>query len=180
MTFILGGMKSGKSSYAAQLAGEREGLGPVVYLATARAGDEEMSERIRIHRAERPTSWRTCEEPRNPADVFASAAGAQTILLDCITSWLTNLIAPLGDEPNRSEVFQLGEMEVGRLIESILSWERGGGECLVVSNLVETGLVSPWPLGRVFQDLAGLTHQRLAAAAQRVYLMSAGLPLRLK
>ena len=89
------------------------------------AGDEEMSERIRIHRAERPTSWRTCEEPRNPADVFASAAGAQTILLDCITSWLTNLIAPLGDEPNRSEVFQLGEMEVGRLLESILIWERG-------------------------------------------------------
>ncbi len=180
MTLILGGIKSGKSSFAARLARDREQLGPVVYLATAYAGDEEMAQRIRNHRADRPENWETIEEELNPAGVIPNLSGVRTLLLDCVTSWLSNLIAPLGKEPDHDEVIQFGRKEVNKLMASIKNWEKGGGEAFLVSNLVELGLVSAWPLGRVFQDLSGFAHQLIAAAASRVYHVTAGLPLRLK
>jgi adenosylcobinamide kinase/adenosylcobinamide-phosphate guanylyltransferase len=208
MILILGGVKSGKSSFASRTALEREILGPVAYLATARADDEEMAERIRRHRADRPDSWITVEEPENPAGYFekitggTSAHGAlSTVLFDCLTLWLTNLLAPMGDEPDREEAMNLGGTESRRLLEAMLRWENGDAagkeyethaespalngisaprRTLVVSNLVETGLISPWPLGRVFQDLAGLTHQYFASRAEAVYLMTAGLPQKIK
>lgn len=180
MTLILGGIKTGKSSFAEKLARERENKGPVIYLATARSGDEEMADRIRRHQASRPPAWMTCEEPVNPASVFKTMIEARTIVLDCITNWLSNVILPLGEEPDRNRVFEIGRSEVSILLHAIRGWEKRGGECLVVSNQVELGLVSPWPLGRVFQDLSGLTHQRLAESAERVYLMNAGLALCLK
>ncbi|OQX29627.1 MAG: bifunctional adenosylcobinamide kinase/adenosylcobinamide-phosphate guanylyltransferase [Spirochaeta sp. LUC14_002_19_P3] len=178
MILILGGIKSGKSSFAARLA-EQRGM-PVVYLATGFAGDEEMADRIARHRAERPASWQTVEEMLNPAAVLANLPGQRTILLDCITAWLTNIIAPLGEEPLRKEVILTINNEIDRLIFAVQDWEQDGGECVLVSNQVEAGLVSPWPLGRVFQDAAGLAHQSLAEAAHTVYLMTAGIPLRLK
>ncbi len=180
MTLILGGMKSGKSSFAARLARDREELGPVVYLATAYAGDEEMTQRIRKHRADRPTHWETIEEELNPAGVISNLSGVKTLLMDCVTSWLSNLIAPLGEKPDHDEVIQFGRKEVNKLMVGIEDWEKGGGEAFLISNLVELGLVSLWPLGRVFQDLSGFTHQIIATAASRVYHVTAGLPLRLK
>ncbi len=191
MILILGGVKSGKSSFAAHLAAERESVGTVTYLATARAGDDEMKDRIRRHKADRPSSWITVEEPENPAGFFVtmtsgalSGDSTSTVLFDCITLWLTNLLAPFGDTPNREEALSLGEKEGRRLLEAVLNWEeaapKGSRETLMVSNQVETGLISPWPLGRIFQDLSGLTHQMFAAAADEVYLMSAGLAQKLK
>ena len=191
MILILGGVKSGKSSFAARLAAERESVGTVTYLATARAGDDEMKDRIRRHQAGRPSSWITVEEPEDPAGYFAgmtsgalSGDSPSTVLFDCITLWLTNLLAPFGDTPDRGEALALGEKEGHRLLEAVLNWEeaapKGARETLLVSNQVETGLISPWPLGRIFQDLSGLTHQMFAAVADEVYLMSAGLPQKVK
>lgn len=185
MILILGGMKSGKSSFASRLAAGRGAS--VAYLATARAGDAEMEQRIRRHQAERPDSWLTVEEPDNPASYFRALTGSNapepvTILLDCLTLWLTNLLAPLGDEPDRDEALRLGENAAEDLLKAVTDWERAANErriTLIVSNQVENGLVSPWPLGRIFQDLAGLTHQKFAAAASEVYVMNAGRPLRL-
>ena len=194
MILILGGTKSGKSSFASRRAAGRENLGPVAYLATALAGDGEMKDRIARHQADRPSSWITVEEPVDPAGYFTglttetrsttTPAGPVTVLLDCITLWLTNLLTPMGDEPNRVEALELGGKEVRRLADEILAWESGNPslnrEAIIVSNLVETGLISPWPLGRIFQDLAGLTHQMLAAEANEVFLLTAGLPQKLK
>ena len=191
MILIIGGVKSGKSSWASHLASERESIGPVTYLATARAGDDEMKDRISRHQADRPSSWITVEEPENPAGYFTGlTSGAytenppSTILFDCITLWLTNLLAPFGDTPNRVEALELGEKEGRRLLEAVRGWEdsapKGARETLIVSNHVEAGLISPWPLGRIFQDLSGLTHQMFAASAGQVYLMTAGIPQRLK
>jgi len=191
MILILGGTKSGKSSFASRRAAGRENLGPVTYLATALAGDGEMKDRIARHQADRPSSWVTVEEPMDPAGYFIglttetpSTASPATVLLDCITLWLTNLLTPMGDEPNRGEALELGGKEVRRLADEILAWESGNPslnrEAIIVSNLVETGLISPWPLGRIFQDLAGLTHQMIAAEANEVFLLTAGLPQKLK
>ena len=191
MILILGGTKSGKSSFASRRAAGRENLGPVAYLATALAGDGEMKDRIARHQADRPSSWVTVEEPMDPAGYFIglttetpSTASPATVLLDCITLWLTNLLTPMGDEPNRGEALELGGKEVRRLADEILAWESGNPslnrEAIIVSNLVETGLISPWPLGRIFQDLAGLTHQMIAAEANEVFLLTAGLPQKLK
>ncbi|MCG8454438.1 MAG: bifunctional adenosylcobinamide kinase/adenosylcobinamide-phosphate guanylyltransferase, partial [Spirochaetales bacterium] len=193
---ILGGMKSGKSSYASSLAQQHGGQ--VAYLATAQPGDGEMAHRIRRHQEERPQDWLTVEEAINPASCFDqwtngiqpkyldvpshSAVEPQVVLLDCLTLWLTNLLSPLGDEPNRVEALEKGNVAVTKLISSILNWEQGEPkrQTLIVSNEVESGLVSPWPLGRIFQDLSGLSHQKMAQAATEVYVMHAGLPLKLK
>jgi len=191
MKLIIGGVKSGKSSWASQLAAEREALGPVCYLATARAGDDEMKDRIRRHQADRPSSWITVEEPEDPAGYFlgltsAAASGTQpsTVLFDCITLWLTNLLTPFGEKPDREKALAMGEREGRRLLEAVLNWENtapeGERETLIVSNHVEAGLISPWPLGRIFQDIAGLTHQMFAAEASQVYLLTAGIPQKLK
>ncbi|MDF1566833.1 MAG: bifunctional adenosylcobinamide kinase/adenosylcobinamide-phosphate guanylyltransferase [Spirochaetaceae bacterium] len=194
MILVLGGTKSGKSSFASRRAAGRENLGPVTYLATALAGDGEMKDRIARHQADRPSSWITVEEPVDPAGYFTDLidvttkktppAVPATVLLDCITLWLTNLLTPMGDEPNRGQALELGRKEVRRLVDEILAWESGDPsldrEAIIVSNLVETGLISPWPLGRIFQDLAGLTHQMIAAEANEVFLLTAGLPQRIK
>ncbi len=180
MILILGGIKTGKSDFATAMAEKRKALGPIVYLATAKAGDEEMTERIDAHRARRPAHWRTREESMDPSRVFTDNLGAKTIILDCVTNWLTNLISHLSDEPNRSDVIRIGQEAVTGLIAAIGYWENHGGKALLVSNQVETGLISPWPLGRYFQDLAGMTHQQIAKAAEAVYLMNAGLPLKIK
>ncbi len=215
MILVLGGTKTGKSSFASDKAMSRGHLGKTVYLATAEARDEEIRQRIKIHQAERPAHWLTAEEPTDPAGYFLRLAEGKsgsnspggdspaTVLLDCITMWLTNLLMPFGEEPNRVEALETGRREISRLIDAIAIWEQGssGGsanpsleedesasadtlprprEAIIVSNQVEVGLISPWPLGRIFQDLAGLSHQTLASAADEVYLMNAGLPLKIK
>jgi len=191
MRLIIGGVKSGKSSWASHLATEREAIGPVCYLATARAGDDEMKDRILRHQADRPSSWLTVEEPDNPAGYFSgltpdAPSGLQpsTVLFDCITLWLTNILAPFGETPDREEALALGEKEGRKLLKAVLDWEQaapgGAREVLIVSNHVESGLISPWPLGRIFQDITGLTHQMFAQQASQVYLMTAGIPQKLK
>ncbi len=172
--FILGGARSGKSAYALKRANEAggEGGGEKLYLATARVDDEEMLERVVKHQDERMAAggWRTVEEPVAVAGVIRDSGGASVILVDCITLWITNLLARgLTDEGVFAEV------------EGLIS-EASGTEATVitVSNEVGQGIVPANALARRFRDVAGLAHQMLAASAGSVYFVTAGIPNKIK
>jgi len=186
VTLILGGIKTGKTRFAQGKAAEYDKRGEtVVYLATAQAFDGEMADRIARHRADRPSHWLTVEEPLKIAEAYGKhRAGKGTVLLDCLTLWLTNTMAAAlspsagpEDLPDRDGVL---ERVTGEL-EGLLAACRGGEKDLfIISNQVEYGLVSEYAFARQYQDLAGLTHQYLAERADRVYTLIAGIPLCLK
>lgn len=172
---ILGGARSGKSTYAERLARERGGR--VLYVATATAGDEEMARRIADHRAARPGDWRTLEEPIAVADrVGAEAALADTVLIDCLTLLVSNILLAY-ESAGEDEVARRADAEIDALLER---FDEGRATWLIIANEVGLGLVPPYPLGRLYRDLLGRANQRLAARADRVYFMVAGLPLDLK
>ena len=161
VTLVLGGARSGKSRYA-------EGLfsawpPPWSYLATAEAGDDEMTTRIEAHRARRDTRWQTIDAPRDIAAALARCDGTPA-LIDCLTLWLSNLLLANADI----------EREIGRL-ENVLA--AAAGPVVLVANEVGSGIVPDYPLGRRFRDLQGMANQRMAALADCVVLMVAGLPL---
>lgn len=179
IVFVLGGVRSGKTSFARKLAEEHElktGL-PVTYLATAEARDEEMHDRIARHRRDRPESWITREEPFDPASVIRTAGGeSSAIILDCMTLLVTNLL--LRDE-------SLAKEEAERMIldatgKILLASREQPAAVIIISNEAGLGLVSSYDLGRRFQDIAGLVHQKIAAQADEVFFLVAGLPLKLK
>jgi adenosylcobinamide kinase/adenosylcobinamide-phosphate guanylyltransferase len=176
LILILGGARSGKSRLAETLArrlGER-----VVYLATAEARDAEMVERIARHRERRPASWRTVEVPAGIGRALErEAADADVTVVDCLTLLAANLLAPLGEDPDEAAAATLLAGEIDALLTA---YERAPGSLIVVSNEVGWGLVPPHPLGRVYRDLLGWAHQRLAARADQVYLVVAGIPLDLR
>jgi adenosylcobinamide kinase/adenosylcobinamide-phosphate guanylyltransferase len=170
LTLILGGARSGKSSFAEECG--RESGGPVLFIATATASDEEMAERIRNHQASRPAGWQTLELPL--------AIGAQlyaplppVVIVDCITLLVTNVLLSLPDETPAAQVLLSVQSEIEALIEA---QRRLGGQWLIVSNEVGLGLVPPYPMGRVYRDALGWANQRLARAAERVIFMIAGIP----
>ena len=141
-----------------------EGLPPPwAYVATAEAGDDEMAARIKAHRARRGAEWRTVEAPRDLAAALA-ACGRMPVLIDCLTLWLSNLMLAEADI----------DAEVERL-ETVLA--AAAAPVVMVANEVGSGIVPEHPLGRRFRDLQGTLNQRLAARADRVVLMVAGLPL---
>lgn len=181
MILILGGAKSGKTAFAEVFAKKlvHKNQGRVIYLASAQAWDDEMSLRIRRHQDSRPKNWITLEEPLAVPEKIASfpAKEGDIILFDCLTLWLSNLIMSLGDDFKQEDAEKL---IIGRVSDFVNSVENFPGEILVVSNLVEQGLVSANFLGRIFQELCGRSHQTLAASALEVYHVIAGLPQRLK
>jgi adenosylcobinamide kinase/adenosylcobinamide-phosphate guanylyltransferase len=179
-TLILGGARSGKSALAERLAQETGQA--VIYIATARGADAEMAERIEHHRARRPANWQTLEAPLLLADaVRAACAAGRTVLVDCLTLWLTNIMLD-----GLEEVPQVGEFT----LPPAFATERAAllalldddlpGELLLVSNEVGMGIVPLGALARRFADEAGRLNQALAARAGRVILVAAGLPLVLK
>lgn len=164
---ILGGARSGKTSFAQRqaLASAQE----VIYIATAECGDMEMQQRILQHRAERPATWGLVEEPLALAQTLRSHASPQhCLLVDCLTLWLSNLLAA-GEERLQAEVAALLEV-----------LPQLPGQILLVSNEVGQGIVPLHPLARRFRDEAGRLHQRLAERCDQVLLIVAGLPLTLK
>ncbi len=175
-TFILGGARSGKSTYAQQLAADRGRR--VLYVATAEAGDEEMTARIAAHRGERPAHWQTLEAPRRVGDAICAHAGAfEVVLVDCLTLLASNVIAPLS-EPVSAEA---AEAALNAEVEGLVTaYAASPAEWIVISNEVGLGLVPPYPLGRLYRDVLGKANQRLARAADEVLLMVAGLPVRVK
>lgn len=167
-TLILGGVRSGKSRYAETLA--RATTQPVIYIATATAGDAEMHRRIEAHRARRPQTWTLVEEPLALAEALRRFARAdRCIIVDCLTLWLTNLLllpeAARGAHERAALITVLGELD---------------GHVLFISNETSMGVVPLGELARRFGDAAGELHQELAQRCDRVVLMIAGLPLALK
>jgi adenosyl cobinamide kinase/adenosyl cobinamide phosphate guanylyltransferase len=168
LMLILGGARSGKSRYAEGLI---TALPPVwnppwIYVATAEPGDEEMRARIAAHRARRGPSWQTVEAPQELAEAVILAQPAP-VLVDCLTLWLSNLMLIDADI----------EAETVRLERAL---EAATAPVVLVSNEVGSGIVPEHPLGRSFRDLQGALNQRIAARAERVVLMVAGLPLAVK
>jgi adenosylcobinamide kinase / adenosylcobinamide-phosphate guanylyltransferase len=164
LTFVLGGARSGKSRYAESLLTALPP--PWIYIATAAAGDAEMAARIDAHRARRAASWRTVETLRDIAGALASCGDAPA-LADCLTLWLSNLMLAEADV----------DAEIDRLERAL---QAATAPVVLVANEVGFGIVPDHPLGRRFRDWQGLLNQRMAARADRVILMVAGLPLVLK
>lgn len=177
LIFILGGARSGKSAYAQRLAEELGGAS-VTYVATAEAGDEEMRARIETHRADRPAGWRTVEAPRLASlDLATATADAQVVLLDCVTLLVSNAVIAAGDEVSSAA----GDAATQREIDALLTaYGAGDATWIVISNEVGMGLVPPYPLGRVYRDALGRANQQIAAVADRVLLLVAGIPWELK
>ncbi|HWB50912.1 MAG TPA: bifunctional adenosylcobinamide kinase/adenosylcobinamide-phosphate guanylyltransferase [Stellaceae bacterium] len=171
VTLVLGGARSGKSRYAETLvaaAAEAATYGAATYIATAEPGDAEMAARIAAHRARRGSFWRTVEAPLDLAGaILRHAAPARPVLVDCLTLWLSNLMG------SRRVVEHEGETLRAALREA-------AGPVVLVANEVGLGLVPETPLGREFRDAAGRLNQDVAALADRVVFVAAGLPLVLK
>lgn len=171
LILILGGARAGKSSVALRLAQERTADRAVCFIATAQALDAEMAERIARHREERPANWKTIEEPYELDAALLQAGEANVVIVDCLTLFVSNWLLRSGDsEPLIHDV-------VERFLATLRSQTR---TVICVSNEVGLGIVPDNPLGRTFRDLLGRVNQQFAEAADEVYLLVAGLPLRLK
>lgn len=166
ITLVLGGARSGKSRYAEGLV--TASPGPRVYIATARIWDAEMADRVARHKEDRGPGWTTVEEPSDLSGALRRHAVAGTgVLVDCLTLWLSNLMMAEADVPARS----------ADLLAALAGVE---GRVVLVSNEVGLGIVPDNALARRFRDHAGRLHQDIAAVANRVVFVAAGLPLLLK
>jgi len=172
--FITGGARSGKSRFAEELA-HRFGT-PLGYLATAHALDDEMAERIAMHRQRRGDAWRTMEEPLHLTQALAGCNGScKAVLVDCLTLWLSNLL--LHYEERHEDAQTLIMEDVQRLAATLRGMRT---PVIVVSNEVGQGIVPENCLARRFRDIAGQANQIVAAMADEVYMVVSGIPLRLK
>ena len=171
LTLVLGGVRAGKSRYAQQLArhGQR-----VLFVATAEPRDQEMAARIQAHRAERPADWTTLEEPVDLVTALAPRLpDFDTVLLDCLTLWVSNLLLQGGERQARPDI----EAEAHRLLRL---YDQGDATWIVVSNEVGLGVIPANELARAYADELGRVNQIIAAAADDVIVMFAGLPVNLK
>jgi adenosylcobinamide kinase/adenosylcobinamide-phosphate guanylyltransferase len=171
LTLVLGGARSGKSAFAKSICAGRG----VVFVATARdEGDAEWSERVARHRRDRPAEWRTLEAPLDVPGAVAASREGEIALVDCLGVWISNLMYERRDE---GAVALEGHVmaELARLVDAI-----AGKDAVIVSNEVGDATVPEHAVARRFRDLLGLANQRLAQAADRVVLVTAGLPLVLK
>ena len=169
LIFISGGCRSGKSQFALDYANRH--FHKKIYLATCEALDEEMAKRIEDHKKRRGSDWQTVEEPIKIAEAIRQHDdGAEVILLDCITLWLSNLLMRQKSDHAIME-------EVSRLMDMVNQVQTS---FIFVSNEVGMGIVPAEPLGRRFRDLAGMANQKIAEAANRVVFMVSGIPIFLK
>ena len=162
LTFVLGGVRSGKSALAVRLASEW--AGPVTFIATGEAGDDEMAERIRRHRQERPAEWTTVEEPVELASALENAPSDAAVVVDCLSLWVANVLDD--DVDVRSERAVVAAKTRARAI--------------VVSNEVGLGVVPVSELGRRYRDVLGRVNAQWAAAADEALFVVAGKALRLQ
>ena len=165
-TLVLGGASSGKSAYAEALTLRLPGT--PVYIATAQAFDDEMTDKIAVHRDRRGDAWKTVEEPLDlPAAIAEHAVSDTVLLVDCLTLWLNNLMTAERDI-------------AGETADLIAAISRVQGHIVLVSNELGLGLVPGDSLSRRFRDLHGTLNQKIAEAAERVVFVAAGLPMTLK
>ncbi len=165
LTLVLGGARSGKSRHAERLVESMPG--PWTYIATAQAFDGEMRDRIAVHRQRRSAGWSIVDAPLDLAGAIATAPPGGAVLVDCLTLWLTNVM--------------LAERNVAAESEAlIVACRAAPGPLVLVGNEVGLGIVPDNALARRFRDAAGRLHQDLAAVADRVVFMVAGLPMQVK
>jgi adenosylcobinamide kinase/adenosylcobinamide-phosphate guanylyltransferase len=183
LILIIGGARSGKSTFAERLVASSGRS--VAYIATATAGDDDMRDRIARHQAARPSTWLTIEEPLHLAEAVRRAASlADVVLLDCITLWLSNwLLAqeepiPLASTPS-SLYSEKAMQEIEALLHTVATLD-ASKKLVFVTNEVGLGIVPAFALGRVYRDVLGLANKRLAEMASRVYLMVTGLAVDIK
>lgn len=179
ITLVLGGARSGKSNFAEKIA--RETTGSVVYIATAQGLDDEMANRIKSHRQKRLDHWHTLEIPVNVGDSWLEMTlNADLVLLDCLTLLVSNILMKVPTF-NGNYDYDKSAIPVKEEVEKICEVaEAGTADWLIVSNEVGLGLVPVNSMGRIYRDLLGWANQRVASSAQGVYLLVAGIPLKIK
>lgn len=193
---VTGGARSGKSSFAEKFCMKQADSG--LYIATAQAFDEEMRQRIELHRSQREGSgfrWTTVEEPLKLAGLLTGTAGtygtstssgesgsikalAPVVLVDCLTLWLTNvLLASESTEAGDGDISDAVELEIDRLVSAVAAYP---GLLVMVTNEVGSGIVPEYPLGRIYRDYAGMLNRKMAEISDSVFLVTAGIPIELK
>ena len=177
---ITGGIRSGKSHFAQELAlrlGE-----PVLFVATAIAGDEEMRQRIEEHRRTRPAAWSTLEVTTHIGrQIEQEISGAQVVIIDCVTLLVNNIFSQYSDQAGEQIDASLIEEKVtGEIGELIKCIDHVAASFIIVTNEVGMGLVPANRVGRLYRDLLGKANQLLAQCTDEIYLMVAGLPVQIK
>jgi len=170
ITFVIGGCRSGKSRHALQLAEQMPG-DRKVYVATCVPRDDEMARRVARHQKERSQNWVTIEEPLAlPEIILENSPGADVMLVDCLTLWVSNLLMETDDEKQIEAI-------ISRLIDALKKVKR---PLILVSNEVGAGIVPENKLARQYRDIMGLVNQAAARAAGKVIWMVAGIPVTVK
>ncbi|MDD9266315.1 bifunctional adenosylcobinamide kinase/adenosylcobinamide-phosphate guanylyltransferase [Paenibacillus sp. GCM10023248] len=175
---VTGGARSGKSSFAERLAmhGTERGL----YIATSQIYDEEMRERVQLHKQQRLLSgfpWDTREEPYELQALLQQLherGGEAVVLVDCLTLWLSNWLLHYEHEQDASALVMKHVEELAATVSMY------NGQLVLVTNEVGDGIVPEYPLGRIYRDLAGRMNQRMAEVCEQVFLVTAGIPIELK
>jgi adenosylcobinamide kinase/adenosylcobinamide-phosphate guanylyltransferase len=173
---ILGGARSGKSRLAVEMAQKRGG--EVLFVATAEARDAEMEQRIAAHRRVRPAGWKTLEAQTRIGKLITKNIGhARTVIIDCITLLVNNVFEPYDEKADAKRLEKAVEAEIKELLDCI---EKSQALFIIVSNEVGLGIIPADRVSRLYRDLLGRANQMLAARADEVYLLVAGLPVAIK
>ena len=181
VSLVIGGVRSGKSRFAADLASRLAGDKPVLFAATARRGPSAgMEARIERHRANRPGHWKTVEAPLDLAEALRQAYGVGAVLVDCLTIWISNTLHECGDG-DAPEFEARARADLDRRVDDLLDALRSTKVPVVlVTNEVGQGVAPPTRLGVVFADLQGEVNQKVAERADAVWQLVAGIPVRIK
>lgn len=182
--FIIGGARSGKSSFALKEASTIPGK--KAYIATAEALDSEMKVRIERHKKDRGNNWDTYEEPLKIIDILSDIKTKyDVVVIDCLTLWLSNLVIRTQNTEIRTQIIEDNIKEfldaLSRFKDSSV-WALGSGVCslYVISNEVGMGIVPDNEMAREFRDMTGVLNQKIAEMADEVYLVTAGIPVKIK
>ncbi|HSW57502.1 MAG TPA: bifunctional adenosylcobinamide kinase/adenosylcobinamide-phosphate guanylyltransferase [Dehalococcoidales bacterium] len=179
ITLLLGGARSGKSYFAQEAAKKAE---KVLFVATAQAGDEDMLRRIQKHQAERPANWRTVEATTHIGRCIEETIRTENlVIIDCITLLVTNIICQIDEkEYDSCDEAALESCVLAEIKELQECLKNVNASFILVSNEVGSGIVPDNRISRIYRDLLGRANQMLAQSADEVYLMVAGIPLRVK
>jgi len=177
---VTGGARSGKSAFAEKLAAQ--GGQSVGYIATAQVLDQEMGYRVKLHQQRRPDNWQTYEAPYWADKAITEASAShKVVLFDCITLYLSNLLCLIPEaELTEEKAYAMLVEQVGKLLTAANQAALQGTTTIFVTNEVGAGIVPENKLARLYRDLSGLANQKLAAAADEVYAVMAGIPVDLK
>ena len=175
-TLIIGGARSGKSTFAQEMA--LKSGAPVLFVATAEAGDEDMKKRIEVHRKSRPAKWATLEATTHIGrQISENISKAQIVIIDCITLLVNNIFMHYNDATN-AELAEKGVLaEIEELIDCI---DRTDAHFIIVTNEIGLGVVPADRVSRLYRDILGRANQRLAQYADEVYVLTAGIPTAIK